>query len=166
MGGIGPADARRHNVVEDDFAVMLQPVPLTAKRADTNYNLWCGSAVKGDDGKYHLFYSRWSRALGHKAWVTHSEVAHAVSDSPFGPWTHRDLALPPRGTNFWDGSCTHNPTVLRNGGKFSLYYMGNYGDGVVREPLNGEHRNPQRIGVAVAGSPNGPWQRFDKSSCT
>jgi hypothetical protein len=150
------------NVVEYGFAAMLQPVPLTAKWADTNFNIWCGSAVKGDDAKYHLFYSRWPRALGHKAWVTHSEVAHAVSDTPFGPWAHRDVALPPRGTNFWDGSCTHNPTALRIGGKFYLYYMGNYGDGVVRQPLNWGHRNHQRIGVAVADSPNGPWQRFDK----
>jgi hypothetical protein len=150
------------NQTEYDFSAMLQPVPATAKWADTNFNIWCGTAVKGDDGKYHLFYSRWPRKLGHKAWVTHSEVAHAVSDSPFGAWQHRDVALPPRGTNFWDGSCTHNPTVLRIGAKFYLYYMGNYGDGVVRQPLNWEHRNHQRVGVAVADSPNGPWQRFDK----
>lgn len=141
---------------------MLQPVPATAKFSDPVYNIWCGSAVKGDDGKYHMFYSRWPRKLGHYAWVTHSEVAHAVSDSPFGPWTHRDVTLPPRGTNYWDGSCTHNPTVLRIGKKYHLYYMGNYGDGVVRLPLNWEHRNHQRIGVAVADSPDGPWQRFDK----
>jgi beta-glucanase (GH16 family) len=94
--------------------------------------------------------------------VTHSEVAHAVSDSPLGPWRHHDVALPPRGTNFWDGSCTHNPTVLRIAGKYYLYYMGNYGDGIVKQPLNWEHRNHQRIGVAVADSPNGPWQRFDQ----
>jgi hypothetical protein len=150
------------NVVEYDFNAMLQPVPATAKFSDPEYNIWCGSAVKGDDGKYHMFYSRWPRKLGHYAWVTHSEVAHAVSDSPFGPWTHRDVTLPPRGTNYWDGSCTHNPTVLRIGKKFYLYYMGNYGDGVVRLPLNWEHRNHQRIGVAVADSPDGPWQRFDK----
>ncbi|HEY9508480.1 MAG TPA: glycoside hydrolase family protein [Verrucomicrobiae bacterium] len=150
------------NVVEYDFSTMLQPVPITAKWADTNYNIWCGAAVKGDDGKYHLFYSRWPRSLGHVAWVTHSEVAHAVSDSPFGPWVHRDVALPSRGTNFWDGSCTHNPTVLRIGKNFYLYYMGNYGDGVARRSLNWTHRNHQRIGVAVADSPNGPWQRFDR----
>jgi hypothetical protein len=145
-----------------DFNAMLQPVPLTAKWADTNYNIWCGSAIRGDDGKYHLFYSRWPRPLGHPAWVTHSEVAHAISDSPFGPWQHHDVALPPRGTNYWDGSCTHNPTVIRIGGKYYLYYMGNYGDGVVQRPLNWIHRNHQRIGVAVADSPNGPWQRFDQ----
>jgi hypothetical protein len=150
------------NVVEYDFNAMLQPAPATAKFSDPVYNIWCGSAIKGDDGKYHMFYSRWPRKLGHYAWVTHSEVAHAVSDSPFGPWKHRDVTLPPRGTNYWDGSCTHNPTVLRIGRKYYLYYMGNYGDGVVRLPLNWEHRNHQRIGVAVADLPDGPWQRFDK----
>jgi hypothetical protein len=90
-------------------------------------------------------------------------VAHAVSDTAFGPWTHHDVALPARGTNFWDGSCTHNPTLLRIGEKFYLYYMGNYGNGIVEKPLNWTHRNRQRIGVAVADSPNGPWRRFDKA---
>jgi len=80
--------------VEYDFNAMLQPVPVTAKWIDPAYNIWCGSEIKGDEGKYHLFYSRWPRKLGHVAWVTHSEVAHAVSDSPFGPWTHHDVALP------------------------------------------------------------------------
>ena len=141
---------------------MRQPVPASARFSDPDFNIWGGSPVKGDDGKYHMFYSRWPRNLGHAAWVTHSEIAHAVSDSPFGPWRHRDVALPARGADFWDGSCTHNPTVLRVGGKYYLYYMGNVGDGVVRKPLNWTHRNHQRIGVAVADSPNGPWLRFDK----
>jgi hypothetical protein len=147
---------------EYDFNAMIQPVPATASFSDSDFNIWCGSATKGDDGKYHMFYSRWPRKLGHLAWVTHSEVAHAVSSSPFGPWKHHDVALPARGTNYWDGSCTHNPTVVRTGGKYYLYYMGNFGDGVVGKSLNWTHRNHQRIGVAVADSPNGPWQRFDK----
>lgn len=153
---------RSVRAAEFDLSARLEPVPVTAKFSDTNYNIWCGSAIKGVDGRYHLLYSRWPRELGHLAWVTHSEVAHAVSDSPLGPWQHQDVALSARGTNFWDGSCTHNPTVLRIGNKYYLYYMGNYGDGMVKSPLNWEHRNRQRIGVAVADSPDGPWQRFDK----
>ncbi len=152
--GMGPVDY--------DINARLQPVPATAKWADPDFNIWCGSEIKGDDGKYHMFYSRWPRKLGHLAWVTHSEVAHAVSETPFGPWTHQAIALPARGTNFWDGSCTHNPTILRIGKTFYLYYMGNQGDGVVKSPLNWTHRNHQRIGVAVADSPFGPWQRWDK----
>ncbi len=145
-----------------DFNAMIQPVPLTAKFSDTNFNIWCGSAIQSEDGKCHLFYSRWPRALGHVAWVTHSEIAHAVADTPFGPFKHVDVVLPARGKEFWDGLCTHNPTVIRANGKYYLYYMGNTGDGIVQHPLNWIHRNNQRIGVAVADSPNGPWQRFDK----
>ncbi len=145
-----------------DFAAMLQPVPLTAKFSDPDYYIWCGTLAKGDDGRYHLFYSRWSRNLGHNAWVTHSEVAHAVGDSPLGPFKHQDVALPARGQAFWDGLCTHNPTVHRFGGKYYLYYTGNTGDGVALKTLNWSHRNNQRIGVAVADRPEGPWTRADK----
>ena len=148
---------------EVDFAAMIQPVPLNAKFSDPDYYIWCGTLVKGDDAKYHLFYSRWPRRLGFQAWVTHSEIAHAVGDTPLGPFKHSDVALPPRGQEFWDGLCTHNPTVHRFGERYYLYYMGNTGDGVpTTGRLNWTHRNNQRIGVAVAKSPDGPWTRMDR----
>ena len=145
-----------------DFAAMIQPVPITSKFSDPDYYVWCGTMVRGDDGKCHLFYSRWPHKLGFNAWVTHSEVAHAVGDTPLGPFKHKDVALPERGKAFWDGHCTHNPTVQRFGKKFYLYYMGNVGDREQTKGLNWVHRNHQRIGVAVADSPDGPWTRFDK----
>jgi len=145
-----------------DFASMIAPAPETAKFSDPDYYIWCGAMVRGDDRKYHLFYSRWPRKLGHNAWVTHSEIAHAVADSPFGPFRHSGVVLPPRGRQFWDGLTTHNPTILRAGDRYYLFYMGNTGDGEAMKTLNWEHRNNQRIGVAVAESPYGPWQRFDE----
>lgn len=145
-----------------DLGSMIQPVPETAKMSDPDYYIWCGTMVRGDDRKYHLFYSRWPRKLGHSAWVTHSEVAHAVGDTPFGPFRFVNVALPARGKEYWDGLCTHNPTILRAGDKYYLYYMGDTGDGVASKSLNMVHRNNQRIGVAVADNPNGPWQRMDK----
>jgi hypothetical protein len=145
-----------------DFPAMIQPAPETAKFSDPDFYIWCGTMVRGDDGKCHLYYSRWPRTLGHAAWVTHSEVAHAVGDTPLGPFVHRDVALPPRGSNFWDGLCTHNPTVHRFGGRYVLVYTGNTGDGQAMTSLNWSHRNNQRIGVAVADRPEGPWQRLDR----
>ena len=142
-----------------DLAALLQPVPRTALFRDPEYYIWCGSMVRGDDGKCHLFTSRWPRALGFAAWVTHSEIAHAVADHPLGPYRHHDVALPARGRAFWDGLCTHNPTILRFGSLYYLYYMGNTGDGVAMPTINWLHRNNQRVGVAVAASPDGPWQR-------
>jgi len=143
-----------------DFSTMIQPVPRRARFANPDFYIWGASMVQGDDGRCHLYYSRWRRELGFSAWVTHSEIAHAVAEQPLGPYTHRDVALPPRGAEFWDGLCTHNPTVHRFGGKYYLYHMGNTGDWVNLKGLNWTHRNQQRIGVAVADSPDGPWQRF------
>jgi len=147
----------------DTFKLSLAPAAPSAKFMDDTWSIWGGSMVKGEDGRYHLYYSRWEKALGW-AWVTDSEIAHAVSSSPFGPFRFQDVALPVRGTDYWDGLCTHNPTVHNFNGKYYLYYMGNTGDG--KQPaspgnraLNPVHRNNQRIGVAVADSPDGPWIR-------
>lgn len=134
--------------------------------ANDSMSIWGGSVVKGEDGLYHMFYSRWPKKLGW-VWVSHSEIAHAVSNSPYGPYKFRDVALPDRGADFWDGMCTHNPTIHKFDDKYYLYYMGNTGDKkVVGEPgkhkLNWLHRNNQRIGVAVADDPKGPWRRLDQ----
>jgi len=138
-----------------------------------NYNVWCNGVVKGDDGKYHMFFSRWKKSRGFDAWCTHSEVAHAVSDKLFGPYKFSDVTLPARGTKFWDGEMTHNPHVIRHKGKYYLYYTANTGSGywkttgdsvrpTMRDAEWWVNRNNQRVGVAVAKSPYGPWKRFDK----
>ena len=155
---------RKSNVTSGnlDFHSLLLPVPLTAKFENDSMFTWCGTMVKGNDSKYHLYYSRWPRRFGPQAWVTHSEVAHAVGNSPFGPFVFSDVTLPTRGAEFWDGLCTHNPTIHFFKGKYFLYYMGNTGDGkIVKNDLNWVHRNNQRIGVAIADKPEGPWSRSD-----
>ncbi len=150
---------------ENNYKLTLGKPELKSRFEDKKWSIWGASMVKCDDGLYHLFYSRWEKELGW-AWVTDSEIAHAVSSSPFGPFEFKDVALPLRGKEYWDGLCTHNPTIHKFDGKYYLYYMGNTGDGkVVSSPgnvvINPIHRNNQRIGVAVADNPNGPWKRFD-----
>jgi predicted GH43/DUF377 family glycosyl hydrolase len=174
---------KKQGVDNLDVNKMIQPIPITAKFEQQSYFVWCGTLVKGQDNLYHLFYSRWLKKYGFNAWVTSSEVAHAVGNSPTGPFEFKDVALPARGKQYWDGLCTHNPTVQFYNGKYYLYYMGNTGDGVIiasqsntddestekdiakkemaKNGLNWVHRNNQRIGVAVAENPNGPWKRFD-----
>lgn len=149
-----------------DLQIEFGKVASHSKFDDPMQSHWGGSVVQGSDGLYHMLYSRWPKELGW-AWVTDSEIAHATSQSPFGPYTFQGVALPRRGKQFWDGWCTHNPTVYQFGDKYYLYYMGNTGDGVVtgepgRESLNWTHRNNQRIGVAVADNPAGPWIRTEE----
>ncbi len=146
---------------ELDFQKLMKPIPANAFLSDSTYFIWGASMIEGSDGKYHLFYSRWPRKLGHNAWLTHSEVARAVSDHPLGPYKFESVALPKRSNGYWDGLNTHNPTIHKFGDKFYLYYMGNTGDGKVMEGFNFSHRNNQRIGVAIADSLNGTWKRFD-----
>ena len=86
---------------DPDFQSMIQPVPVSAKFINDSLFIWGGSLVKSPyDENYHLFYSHWPRSLKMGAWVTHSEIAHAVADSPFGPFVFHDVALPEGGTNF------------------------------------------------------------------
>ena len=149
------------------YKISMGTVPNTGIFTDNDsITVWGASMVKGDDGLFHIFYSRWPKKMGW-AWVTDSEIAHAVGKTPYGPFKFHDIALPRRGKEYWDGLCTHNPTIHKFGDKYYLYYMGNTGDGVNpcvpgKPKLNWVHRNNQRIGVAVADNPNGPWQRFDK----
>jgi len=153
-----------------DLRAWMQPVPVTARFSVPGYYVWCGSMVRDERGRCHLFYSRWPKRLGFYAWVTHSEIAHAVSEHPLGPYRPVDVALPPRGKEFWDGLCTHDPTVMRFGANYYLYYMGNtaehpLGDAPDPAVMNVERwaqRNHQRVGVAVADSPDGPWKRMDE----
>lgn len=163
VAGIGlPRSIPAQEPANMNFDAMRSPVPASAKFIDDDYYIWGGSMVRDTDGQCHLLYARWKRELGHDAWVTHSEIAHAVADDPLGPYKHVDVALPERGEEFWDGLCTHNPTVHEFEGKYYLFYMGNIGDRKLGDDLNWVHRNNQRIGVAVADHPAGPWKRFDK----
>ena len=121
------------------------------------YHVWCGTVTKGDDGLYYLYFSFWPKKKDNfnVDWVICSKVGYAVSDNPYGGFEYRGIALD--GGSGWDRDSIHNPAVLNHNGKYYMYYMGNYGNG---EFWN--HRNHQRIGVAVAENPSGPWKRFDK----
>lgn len=135
------------------------------------YWVWCSSVVKGDDKKYHMYASRWPDSIVfHPGWMVASEVVHAVSDKPEGPYTFSDVALPARGAQYWDGRSTHNPRIFRYKNKYVMYYMGsthpfeepNKQDFTLSSKWCIVGRSNKRVGVAIADSPYGPWKRFDK----
>lgn len=143
------------------------------KSAD--YYNWCSSIVKGENGKFHLFYSRWKKEYSFYGWLTHSEVAHAVSKSPTGPWKYKETVLKGRRNGKWDAITAHNPKIKQFDGKFYLYYcssnMGdkNYTEKDLVETAHVGYSHPnwailrpnQRTGVAVSNSINGPWERME-----
>ena len=144
-------------------------------KTDGYYN-WGSSIVKGDDGKYHLFYSRWKKEYSFTGWLLFSEVAHAVSNNPAGPWKFKETVLTGRGKDHWDAITAHNPKIKHFGNKYYLYYcstnMGgrNYTEGELVETAKTGYSHPnwtilrsnQRTGVAVANSLNRPLMRMEK----
>lgn len=134
----------------------LRPLPAHAILQDPDWHIWGGGMVRTSDGVCHLLVARWERRHGFPAWVTHSEIAYASAPDPTGPYTIQGTALGRREPGFWDSDNAHNPMILAHGGRFYLYYTGNTGDGDWWT-----HRNHQRIGVAVADHPAGPWRRSD-----
>ncbi len=136
--------------------IVTNPVEPNAIFEMDGYCLWDPSLVADANGKHHLFFSRWPLAKGFKAWVTHSEVCRARAETPLGPFHFEEVVLKKR-PGFWDGDVTHNPSVKCFGDRFYLYYNGNRGNGEWWQ-----HRNNQRVGVAVADEPGGPWERFDQ----
>lgn len=154
-----------------DFQTLLMPAPLDGGYREPDYWIWCGSVIRGEDGRYHMFASRIPKEIHFSPhWLTNSEVVRAVSDTPEGPYSFADLVLPPRGPAYWDGQMTHNPTIHHHDGTYYLYYTGSTydaprpsGDNPMAgdSPLRFEARANQRVGVATAPSVAGPWTRRD-----
>ena len=139
------------------FRDRLRPVPETAVFDLPDRCVWGGTMAQSDDGVCHLLFSCWPKSRGFQAWVTHSEIGHATADHPLGPYRFRDIVVAGRGGGGWDADVIHNPNMIRHEGRYYLYYNGNKGSGDWWE-----HRNNQRVGVAVADHPAGPWERFDE----
>lgn len=149
----------------------LGQAPRTPAFESEGYWVWGSSVVKGEDGKYHMFVSRFPKSLPfHPGWMIASEIVHATSDTPEGPYKFSDIALPARGAQYWDGRSTHNPRILKYQNKYYLIYMGSthpfanptYEQLTLDSPWCIIGRSNKRIGLAVADSPYGPWKRFDE----
>lgn len=93
--------------------------------ADWDY--WDGCILKGEDGKYHMFGSRWDKNAGHEyGWQNLSKAVHATSDNLYGPYTDQGLCYPDI-----RGGEGHNINVIKlgpndsSGYKYGLTTSGN-----------------------------------------
>ena len=156
---------------ENELFHHLGQAPRTPAFESEGYWVWGSSVIKGNDGKYHMFVSRFPKSLPfHPGWMVAAEIVHAISDTPEGPYKFSDIALPARGAQYWDGRSTHNPRILEYQNKYYLIYMGSthpfanptYDQLTLDSPWCTVGRSNKRIGLAIADSPYGPWKRFDE----
>lgn len=103
-----------------------------------------------EDGKVHLYFLQADRAIGNpdlRHWNV--SIGHAVS-TDLRHWDYRGAALRPSGAPAWDDYTTWTGSVIRAEGACHLFYTGT---------TRAENGLRQRIGHAVAPSPEGPWER-------
>lgn len=160
-----------------NLSTLILPVDTTSFVKDKDWYNWCNSVIKGDDGKYHLFYARFPKSIGFNSWLVFSEIAHATGPTPTGPFVYKETIMQPR-PGHWDAINAHNVKVEKFGKRFYLYYISTNNKNIdteltdstlrsvgktgYRHPLWMPIRNNQRSGVAVSKSVNGPWKRFEQ----
>lgn len=142
---------------------------------DDHHWIWGLTVLQDDDGRYHGYYARWPDSLEFSAWLTHCEIAHGVADNPEGPFEFQSVVLESRNLDGWDVNNAHNPSVLVAEDKICLYYISNDIRGKYQGDIDENYpdmewfqenrrlvRNSQRIGVAIASDPGGPFTRADE----
>jgi hypothetical protein len=72
-----------------------------------NWRYWDGKILKADDGKYHMFCSKWQASKGIAAWMSDSVSVHAVSDNVLG--SYKEVGL----TYSYQNGRGHNTTAVR-----------------------------------------------------
>lgn len=126
-------------------AASVGPRDATNGLEDTalkDWDYWDGKILKGADGRFHMFASRWEQAKGHYAWGT-SKCVHAVSAKLLGPYLDKGLCWPED-----QGGKGHNVTALQlPDGRYAI---------VVSETRPGD--------VFVSKSLDGPWEHFGQMS--
>ena len=138
--------AQSNQAKESQFCKSLEPVGRILE--SEGYYVWCNTPIYDEQGKVHVFYSRWPQKFGMSGWISQCEIAHAVAEKPEGPYTFKEVVLAPR-QGFFDATTCHNPHIQKVDDTYCLFYMGN---------SNGK-TNTKRVGLATSKSLNGPWQR-------
>lgn len=158
------------------FQDRLLPAPRSGGFSLDDFWIWCGSVVRGEDDRFHMFAARVPKAMPFSPhWLFNSEIVRASSDVPEGPYHFEEVVFERRDRQFFDGLNTHNPTIHRIGDEFALFYMGCTYDEPIPDPNDpttwvvGEARDRRyqptwankRIGLATSQSVFGPWKRRD-----
>ncbi len=119
--------------------------------SDPDYFYWCIAPIDDDEGKTHLFVSRWKAKHnygdGMNGWKNICEIAHCVGDSAEGPFEVVDIAL--CNDDLTKGQFSpHNVHVKKIDGKYCLLYI----------TQGSSQQKDQKVCLATSDSLYGPWE--------
>jgi hypothetical protein len=104
-------------------------------------------------GLYYVWYSKGPQAHGYNAtvWYATSPDGHT--------WTERGEAVARGPVGSWDEQSVFTPNILVAEGKYWLFYT------AVPKPFinKGSNITKTAIGIAVSGSPDGPWKKLNSN---
>jgi len=113
---------------------------------DKSMSQWCywdGGILKGSDGLYHMFASRWPQSEGHNGWFG-SVAVHATSSNLYGPYTDQGVCWPDN-----QGGKGHNvfPFQMKDGRYAVLVSDTRPGDLFTSDSLNGPWKYAGKLSV-------------------
>jgi hypothetical protein len=122
----------------------LGPVPKVAGYGwSPNVSSWGGSIyhnASDPKGLYHLYVTEETGGKGLASWISNSQIVHAVSQTPLGPFQRKDVVSKPPTTN---PQVLHDPST----GTFLLFHI----------------RGAGSFQLFVSTSVDGPWLPHDFS---
>jgi hypothetical protein len=118
-----------------------------------------------------MFAARWSKEYPmFQGYIYLSEIVRAWSPSMLGPYEFVEKVLPTGNSSDWNGKMAHNPTIVKYGNKYLLYYIATTYDIPLPSPdivatdskTMNEIYQRIRIGVLIGDHPAGPWESLGK----
>lgn len=142
-------------------------IPIDGGFRMDGYWVWCGSVVEEPGNGFHMYAARWPKTHPmFEGYILLSEIVRAWAPNMTGPYEFVEKVLPSTSSPQWCNRMVHNPTVLKYGNKYLLYFIGSTYDHEVpaadriqenKDRIKAVY-NKIKIGVAISDTPVGPWQ--------
>lgn len=102
---------------DDCHLLKLLPAdPHAGLQATGNFSSWGGSVERDGTGTYHMYVAVMAAHCGLNAWRPNSQIGHATSSTPAGPYKLQRIILP---------HFAHSPDVVRGvDGEWLVYHVG------------------------------------------
>lgn len=125
---------------------------------DSLYNRRDNSDIIKVGNKYYIWYSRMDSPITPGYWAT---IWYATSEDEGHTWKEQGMALGLGEEGAFDSHSVFTPNILAHKGKYYLYYTAvKPTPGNPDKEFEGNHTTDfTAIGVAVADSPDGPFER-------
>lgn len=98
---------------------------------------------------FYVWYSKGTISPGYDATVWYATSKDGKA------WEEKGIALGKGEKESWDGASVFTPNILVADNKYYLFYTG------TSKPYAKRFNPDSKIGIAISGSPDGPWERIE-----